>query len=83
MVRERLRGARFSELVDPYDRAKAAAIWQQPTELKRRWELNLRTPMGRSLSSFDCWPLISRRHQVLLLIGRDLGDAGFELWPES
>ena len=83
VVRERLRGARFSELVDPYDRAKAAAIWQEPKQVKRRWELNLRTPARRNLASFDCWPLATRGHEALVLIGRDVGDAGVELWPDS
>jgi PAS domain-containing protein len=80
-IREKLRGTRFSELVDPYDRAKAAAIWQEPRGPRRGWELNLKTPMGSGLYSFDCWPLLSRGHQVIVLIGRELSRAGLELWP--
>lgn len=80
-IREKLRGTRFSELVDPYDRAKAAAIWREPRRARRGWELNLRTPMGSGLYSFDCWPLLSKGHQVLVLIGRELSRAGLELWP--
>lgn len=80
-IRERLRGTRFSELVDPYDRAKAAAIWRDPSRARRGWELNLRTPMGSGLYSFDCWPLRSKGHELIVLIGRELSRAGLELWP--
>ena len=80
-IRERLRGTRFVELVDPYDRAKAATVWRDPGRPRRGWELNLRTPMGSGLYSFDCWPLLSRGHHLVVLIGRDLGGAGLELWP--
>jgi PAS domain-containing protein len=80
-IREKLRGTRFSELIDPYDRSKASAIWREPGRARRGWELNLRTPMGSGLYSFDCWPLLSRGHQVLVLIGRELSRAGMELWP--
>ena len=80
-IREKLRGTRFSELIDPYDRSKASAIWREPGQARRGWELNLRTPMGSGLYSFDCWPLLSRGHQVLVLIGRELSRAGMELWP--
>ena len=80
-IREKLRGTRFSDLVDPYDRPKAAAIWQELSRPRRSWELNLRTPMGSGLFSFDCWPLLSRGHRLMVLIGRELGEAGMELWP--
>jgi PAS domain S-box-containing protein len=80
-IREKLRGTRFSELVDPYDRAKAAAIWREPKGARRGWELNLRTPMGSGLYSFDCWPLRSKGHPLIVLIGRELSRAGLELWP--
>jgi PAS domain-containing protein len=80
-IREKLRGTRFSELIDPYDRSKASAIWRNPSQARRGWELNLRTPMGSGLYSFDCWPLHSRGHQILVLVGRELSRAGMELWP--
>jgi PAS domain-containing protein len=82
-IREKLRGTRFSELVDPYDRTKASAIWRDPSQPKRGWELNLRTPMGSGLYSFDCWPLLSKGHNLLVLIGRELSRAGMELWPSE
>jgi PAS domain-containing protein len=81
-IREKLRGTRFSELVDPYDRPKAVAIWGE-LRTRRGWELNLRTPMGSGLYSFDCWPLHSRGHQIIVLVGRELSRAGLELWPRE
>lgn len=80
-IREKLRGIRFSELVDPYERPKATAIWREP-RTRRGWELNLKTPMGSGLYSFDCWPLQSKGHQIIVLIGREMSRAGLELWPE-
>ena len=82
-IREKLRGTRFSELVDPHDRAKASAIWRDPGLPKRGWELNLSTPMGSGLYSFDCWPLLSKGHHVVALVGRELSRAGMELWPKE
>ena len=80
-IREKLRGTRFSELVDPHDRAKASAIWRDARQPKRGWELNLTTPTGSGLYSFDCWPLLSKGHHLLVLIGRELSHSGMELWP--
>lgn len=82
-IREQLRRTRFSELVDSHDRAKATAIWRPPIKTRRAWELNLRTPMGSGLYSFDCWPLLSKGHRVIALIGHDLSRAGLELWPRE
>jgi DNA-binding transcriptional MerR regulator len=82
-IREKLRGTRFSELVDPYDRSKASVIWRDLSQPKRGWELNLRTAMSSGLYSFDCWPLLSRGHHLVVLIGRELSRAGMELWPSE
>jgi PAS domain-containing protein len=80
-IREKLRGTRFSELIDPHDRAKASAIWRDARQPKRGWELNLTTPTGSGLYSFDCWPLLSKGHNLLVLIGHELSRSGMELWP--
>jgi PAS domain-containing protein len=81
-IREKLRGTRFSELVDPYERPKATTIWRE-LRVRRGWELNLKTPMGSGLYSFDCWPLQSKGHQVIVLVGRELSRAGLDLWPSE
>ena len=55
-LRFRLPGRRFADLVDPYDRAKAVAIYRGTPQPRRGWELNIRTPAATALFSFDCLP---------------------------
>jgi PAS domain-containing protein len=55
-LRFELPGRRFSELVDPYDRAKAVAIYRGTPQRRSGWELNLRTATGAGLYSFECHP---------------------------
>lgn len=74
-LRERLRGARFIEFTDPYDRAKAVAAFRPPFQRRRGWELNLRLASGHGLFSFDCLPIRARGQQLLILIGHDLNRA--------
>ena len=80
-LRGSLRGARFADLVDPHDRAKAVRGLRPPVRARRGWELNLVTGSGPSLYAFDCWPLADRGHDVVALIGTDLSGSGLELWP--
>ena len=56
MLRFELSGRRFSDLVDPYDRAKAVAIYRGTPQSRSGWELNLRSPAGPGLYSFECHP---------------------------
>lgn len=74
-TRERLRGARFVEFTDPYDRAKAVAAFRPPFQRRRGWELNLRLASRRGLYSFDCLPIRARGQQLLILIGHELSRA--------
>jgi DNA-binding transcriptional MerR regulator len=78
-VREQLRGARFVEFVDPYDRAKAVTAFRPPFQRRRGWELNLRLPAGEGLFAFDCLPIRFGDHQLLVVIGRD----GLEAAPAA
>jgi PAS domain-containing protein len=71
-LREQLRGARFVDFADPYDRAKAVTAFRPPFQRRRGWELNLQMPASRGLFSFDCIPFRADGHQVLIVIGRDL-----------
>jgi PAS domain-containing protein len=80
-IRGKPSDTRFSELVDPYDRAIAAVLWSAPLRSRRGCELNLRTPLGPRLYSFDCMPVFSKGHHILVLVGRDLTRAGLHLWP--
>ena len=56
LLRFELPGRKFSDLVDPYDRAKAVAIYRGTPKQRTGWELNLRTPNSVGLYSFDCVP---------------------------
>jgi len=70
-LREQLRGARFVDFVDPYDRAKAVTVFRQPFQRRRAWELNLRLPGGGGLFSFDCRPIRFGEQHLMVVIGRD------------
>lgn len=76
-MREQLRGMRFVDFADPYDRAKAVVALRPPFQLRRGWELNLRLRSCRGLFSFDCLPVKVEDQPLLILIGHDLcrGDA--------
>jgi PAS domain-containing protein len=68
-LREQLRGVRFVEFADPYDRAKAVTAFRPPLQRRRGWELNLRLPGGCGLFSFDCVPIHFSDRQLLIVIG--------------
>ena len=80
VMRGSLRGARFAELVDAHDRAKAVKAYRPPLQQRRGWEFNLRTKVVSGLYSFDCWPLRCGGHWLLGMIGRDLSASGMDLW---
>jgi PAS domain S-box-containing protein len=71
-VREQLRGARFVDFADPYDRAKAVTAFRAPFQRRRGWELNLRLPGDGRLFAFDCLPIRFGDHQLLIVIGHDV-----------
>jgi PAS domain S-box-containing protein len=73
-LREQLRGARFVDFVDPYDRAKAVTAFRQPFQRRRCWELNLRLPGGAGLYSFDCRPIRYGEQQLMVVIGHGVTD---------
>ena len=80
-LRRELQGVRFVDLVEPYDRAKAARIYKEPMQQRRGWEINLKTRSLRGLFSFDCWPIRQEQGYLMACIGRDLNQEGSELWP--
>ena len=69
-VREQLRGMRFVDFADPYDRAKAVTGFRPPHVRRRGWELNLRLPGGGGLYSFDCLPIRVCDRPLLIVMGR-------------
>jgi len=73
MVGSALRGLAFTEIVDPYDRAKAARTYRSTDGRRRGWELNLSVGGLAGLYSFDCWAVGEPQRRLLLLIGREAG----------
>lgn len=82
VLRPRLRGMRFLDLVESGDRAKAARFYRPRPQQRRGWELNLRTPMLSGLFTFDTYVLPTMTSAHIVLIGRDLSSSGMELWPQ-
>ncbi|MDQ6847122.1 MAG: MerR family transcriptional regulator [Candidatus Dormibacteraeota bacterium] len=82
VLRLKLRGTRFLELVEPGDRAKAARIYKPRPTRRRGWELNLRTRAVSGLFNFDTYAVPTLTSAFIVLIGRDLTSAGMDLWPQ-
>ena len=69
-LRERLRGQRFLDIVEPFDRAKAVIACLSPLRRRRGWELHLRAAKGIVRYSFDCEPLWEDERELLVMVGR-------------
>jgi PAS domain-containing protein len=68
-TRESLSGRPFSDFVEPYERAKAAAVCRPPYPSRFRWEVNLRSESGARTYAFECWPIRWRQRTLLVLLG--------------
>ncbi|HEV1997595.1 MAG TPA: MerR family transcriptional regulator [Candidatus Dormibacteraeota bacterium] len=73
LLRFELAGRKFSEMVDPYDRAKAVAIYRGTPERRTDWELNLRAGAATGLYSFDCSPFRYEHGWLVACAGREVG----------
>lgn len=71
-VRSRLRGLRFADMVEPYDRAKAVRTYLTPSPTRRGWELNLEFGRLTGMYSFDCWTVAAGGRRFIVMIGRGL-----------
>jgi len=80
-LREQLRGTRFVDFADPYDRAKAVTAFRPPFQRRRGWELNLRLAARQGLYAFDCLPIRISEKQVLIGIGHESNPTAS--WPSS
>jgi PAS domain-containing protein len=69
-LRERLKGLRFLDVVEPFDRAKAVIACLSPLRQRHAWDLNLRTSRGTFRYSFDCQPLWDEGREILVMVGR-------------
>jgi len=68
--RERVRGRRSLDIVEPFDRAKAVIACLSPLRRRRGWELHLRAAKGIVRYSFDCEPLWEDERELLVMVGR-------------
>jgi PAS domain-containing protein len=69
-LRERLRGRRLPDLVEPFDRARAVIACLSPLRRRPGWELSLRTARGGARCRFDCQPVWDGGRELLLMVGR-------------
>jgi PAS domain-containing protein len=80
LLRSRLRGLSFADMVDPYDRAKAVMAYRSVARQRQGWDLNLRMGRLSGLYSFDCWSVTSKGQRLTILVGRDLSETLGDLW---
>lgn len=71
-TRQRLAGRAFSELVDPFDRAKAVLLYRPVLRSVRSWELNLLSASGSRLFSFQTWPVVREGETMLTLVATEM-----------
>jgi DNA-binding transcriptional MerR regulator len=74
-VRENLRGARLTDLVIDYDRAKAARLYRPSPRRRDAWELRMRSRTGiQTVVAFDSRLIAAGGAHLLGLIGRTISD---------
>jgi PAS domain-containing protein len=70
-VRENLRGARLTDLIVEYDRAKAVRLYRPVPRRRRGWELRMRSPnQDLAVVAFDSQVVVGHEGRLLGLIGR-------------
>jgi DNA-binding transcriptional MerR regulator len=70
-VRENLRGARLTDLIVEYDRAKAVRLYRPVPRRRRGWELRMRAPnQDLAVVAFDSHVVVGHEGRLLGLIGR-------------
>ncbi|MBO0684026.1 MAG: MerR family transcriptional regulator [Candidatus Dormibacteraeota bacterium] len=74
-VRDRLRGLRFADLVDPHDRAKAEKIHRPPVVERRDWALNLSVGRLAGLYSFESRPAALGATCLVVAVGWAAGSS--------
>ena len=76
LLPRRVRGLRFADFVDPFDRAKGVQAYASPPRRRRGWELNVLGSRRRALFAFDCWPVTSPEGARVILIGKEVAATG-------
>lgn len=73
-VRQRLKGRKLIELVDPFDREKASLLYRPKLRNAMSWELNITTTTGARLYSFQTSALRQGERVLLMMIGHEMFD---------
>lgn len=76
LLPRRVRGLRFADFIDPFDRAKGVQAYASPPRRRRSWELNVLGSRRRALFAFDCWPVTGPDGPRVILIGKEVAAAG-------
>jgi PAS domain S-box-containing protein len=76
VVRQRLTGRKFIEVVDPFDRGKASMLYRPQLRIVPAWELNVSTREGARLYSFQSWTVRQQDRMYLALVGAEMFSAG-------
>ena len=80
-VRENLRGARLTDLVIDYDRAKAARLYRPSPRRRDAWELRMRSRTGiQTVVAFDSRLIAAGGAHLLGLIGRTISEEPIHKW---
>ena len=77
IVRGRLIGTRFAELVEAYDRAKADRLYRGAAGRHLGWELNLKTDPP-ALYRFDSWPLKREGGTLIFVRGANISNTDID-----
>lgn len=73
-VRQRIKGRKLIELVDPFDREKASLLYRPRLRNARSWELNITTASGARLYSFQTSTLRQGERGLLVMVGFEMFD---------
>jgi PAS domain-containing protein len=76
LLPRRVRGLRFADFIDPFDRAKGVQAYASPLRRRRGWELNVLGSRRRALFAFDCWPVTGPDGPRVILIGKEVAATG-------
>lgn len=72
VVRQRLRGRKFIDFVDPFDRRKASLLYRPTPREAPAWELNITTARGPRLFTFQTWSVRHDGRPLLVMVGSEM-----------
>lgn len=69
---QQIRGRLFLDLVEPFDRAKAAMLYRPNSRTVEGWELNLATRTRGPMYSFKSWPVRRASDVFVVVVGTEM-----------